>query len=187
MKSINRVIFKTDSDIKQKKWNLAGVEIIQATHLTENPNTIKQTEGYVISAPEDSVLLPGDKIHFHFNTISDMSRLHDIEHIYFAEQDSIFYAERNGEILMLNDYLLVEKEEQQIVARKTLSGLYIPDSVKTKEYNRGTIKYIGKNEYNLKPEDKIVYCKHIRDGLSLHVNGKDYLRFQIDRVEAIIN
>lgn len=185
MQAINKIFFSIESETQSKSWKIGDVELVQATHLIENPVSVKQTEGTVISAPKSTGLIEGDKIHFHRNTIQDESCIDVVNRIYFTDMSMIFFAERNNEVIMFNDYLLVEKVKQQDIERKSASGLlYIPNTAQVKEYNIGIIRYIGPNQYDLQPGDKIVYCKHIKDGLTIPVFGEDLLRFQIDRVEA---
>jgi len=169
MKSAKHVIFKTKGELREDEVELSGgIKIIIATHLTEIQRSVMNTDGIVIDAPKGSNLLPGDKIYFGKNTIDDAFRIDPIEHIYWCDPQHIILCERNGELIMMNNYVLVEKLEQNV---SKIGSLFIPDTAKKEEFNIGTIKY-GNNSGAL-----VYYHKWVLDGLTINVNGVDYLRF----------
>ena len=186
MKSINNtIIFRAKSAVKEKTVNIAGTELVMATHLTPNPETVRETEGVVISAPSHTGMQEGDKVHFHYHTICDQNCIDLVEKIYMVNLAQVFCYERDGQIFMVNNYVFVHKIKQQGKERKTDSGIYIPDAANVKEYNIGEIKFIGDNDLGLVAGDKIVYNNAIRDGLIIEVNGIEYLRFSVDLIEAL--
>ena len=165
MKSVKHVIFKTKGVLREDEVELSGgIKIIIATHLTAIQRSVMNTDGIVVDAPTESNLLPGDKIYFSKNTVDEAFRVDPVEHIYYCSPQHVILCERNGELIMLNDNVLVEKLEQNVTK---IGSLFVPDTAKKEEFSIGTIKY-GNNVGAL-----VYYHKWILDGLTINVNGVD--------------
>lgn len=146
MKSPLNKIFVT----VEKKWEdeikLDSITLYKDTSYAEEWNV--RCWGMVHSIPgrvnktdfdedfKDNVL-PGDKLYFNFGTLLDLDNLiiEDGEEYWAVDYFNAIAVVRDGKIIPVGSHILIEP----IVEELSSSILHIPDTVKTKETNKGIV------------------------------------------------
>lgn len=104
-------------------------------------------KGYLCQKFDTQIELQiGDRIIFHYLAMNTARKMYD-KHLLkdippdhtLIPYDQIFVAIRNGEVIPVNGYLLVEPADEEIN-----TSLIIPDALKKKATKRGFIRYMGK-------------------------------------------
>lgn len=167
-----KILFKTIGESRVDEVMLGETKITIATHMTENQRSVRVTDGIVVCSGYSKELKVGDKVYFSRNTVDDYHRVDLVEHIYWCDEQYLILAERDGEIIPLNNYLLANKVDQTV---EKIGSLYVPDCIKekAKRYNICEIKF-GPLKGGI-----YYYSKVIRDGLTININGVDYLYFNM--------
>jgi len=129
------------------------------------PNWYKITTGYVIRIPDrlqfgistkdeflsslefdtECEIRTGDKIHFNYTSITNKKIFYDLAgntHI-FIRYDSIYCGIRDGEVIPVNGWVLMEHKTQEMSSAQI-------EVINTSEYEYGLVKYVGKPVMNYK-------------------------------------
>lgn len=138
------------------------------------------------------IVRPGDRIYYHFNTISEDNRLKECfedftSKIYKVRYEHIFCLVRDGQIVPVGDYVLVEKtydtdvqpvdvNGKEVMAKMTGSGLVTEIGVKPKT-EVGTVAFIGPPlngdpDLGLTAGDLVLFIKD-SDWVNV-IEGKEY-------------
>ena len=125
----------------------------------------------------------GDTVYFHFNEISQDSRIDDVfdRRLYIVMVDQLFLAIRDGEIKMLNDRVLITPmydsdvdENTNTKIEKTASGIVV--SLKREEQHntkKGVLAHIGQTMLKVYPGDVVYYEKDA--DMEYIIEGTKYL------------
>jgi co-chaperonin GroES (HSP10) len=83
----------------------------------------------------------GDRVYFNFNTLlTESNRLKD--DIWMVAYDQVFCAERNGELIAIGGWILVEPFIETLDEKN--GSLFIPEMAQKKEWQtKGILKHIG--------------------------------------------
>ena len=128
---------QTNDELKYKSLTL----ILDTSY---NPEVHARAWGYMVADYKD--LKRGDKVYTHYLTFSDANLLGD--DVYTTNYQMIFCAVRDGEIIMINDYNLIE-----IVEEKQKDSIIIQN--KKISTTRGIIKHSGTSQ--VKAGDEVIF------------------------------
>lgn len=174
------------------KLEMGDTEIFFDPEFRLHENTIQF--GHVLAAPRKyeqntqqfgELAQVGAKVYFHHHVHDkdnkvNASEVSDSKDFYMAEPLSLYCQVIDGDIHMLNDFVLVEPIEEDESNYKTSSGIMTkarPDMVP----NYGIVRHVPKHAsaYNLKPGDKIFFTDN--SNYELNIEDKDYYCMQLHR------
>jgi len=132
------------------------------------PNSIKRVE-------DNIQLVDGDKVYFHHFVINETIEL-DGDTFYKANINQIYALERDGKIIMLQDYIFVEPvtNEDQI---ETESGIIIGQEEEIT--NQGIVKHVNQfteKVIDMKVGDRILFKKN--SNYKMNVEDNKYYRMR---------
>jgi co-chaperonin GroES (HSP10) len=174
------------------KLEMGDMEIFFDPEFRLHENTIQF--GHVLATPSKyresvqqfgNLAEVGAKVYFHHHVHDkdnkvNASDVSDNKDFYIAEPLSLYCQVIDGEIQMLNDFVLVEPIEEDESNYKTASGIMTkarPDMIP----NYGIVRHVPSHasKVNLKPGDKIFFTEN--SNYELNVEGKDYYCMQMNR------
>jgi len=126
----------------------------------------------------------GDKIYFHFHTVSDENRIELEGEIYYkVHYSQVYCAIRDNRLIMLNDYLLATPKMESEDDIKTPGGIYLkmePEPIPL----RAIVAHIpaGPGFDEIQVGDEIYYNSH--SDVPISIEGKSYYRMRQQDVLA---
>ena len=126
-----------------------------------HPEVNARQYAYLVADYEPLGLKEGEKVYFHYLTILDKPNIPPDK--WLVHPKVLYCVIRDGEIEMLNDYTLVEIEEEP----KASSLLILP---KKKSTSTGIVKYTNTPE--LKEGDRVIFKK--TGAFENKIEGVDY-------------
>jgi co-chaperonin GroES (HSP10) len=218
----NKMVLFKDTSFRPEESAVICGEVVVAPETLGGHEFCREYEGFPVCSgkSEPNVIkyrnLPievfnGDKVYFHFHALNDESYLYKEEGFeYFGiDYDQIFCAVRNGQIIPITNYVLVEPyfgddvEEFDVPAvapgfaplpsvvkgKKTASGL-IADLHEKPRFLEGVVKYVplmrlGFEYINVKPGDRIYYTTD--SDFENEIEGRNYYVMKLQDIFATNN
>lgn len=202
---LDNVLVKVESEVNNTRNGL----YIPDGFLPSGPPPSKVTTGIVVGVPlgmyEYSEIVPevqvGDRVYFHYNAISEMSRVlleYSQDYDHSIPYSMIFCAVRNGEIIMIGSRVLCEKyydpditfEEINgvvIPVKKSKSGIIMEMNVKHNPH-KAVLRHIGnplrgQKRVDARPGDLVYYEKDA--DFENTIEGREYLCMKQENLLAI--
>lgn len=185
----NYVFFTIDKQFSDHLFGPSGMKFHLVLGGTPGQELLHVREyGKVVSVPRSLSpelktkmnLQVGDKIYFHFHTVSEENRYEvNGQRVYKVHYSEVYCAIRDEQIIMLNDYVLCEPVMETEEDIKTPAGIYLksaPEPIPLRASVTHLNEPVDGSSSELKAGDHIYYDTH--SDVPITIEGHAYYRMR---------